>query len=73
MIEAAASELLGLPFDEAEAETEFRATVDKLREGEQMQRFAELRMKAQQVGVAGLSAAEKLAYIEFVSSRGSRI
>jgi len=73
MIEAAASELLGLPFDEAEAEAEFRATVDKLREGEQMRRFAELRMKAQQVGVAGLSAAEKMAYIEFVSNRGSRL
>lgn len=71
-IESAASELLDAPFDEAEAEEEFRDTVHRLREGAQMRRFAELQTKAQQVGVAGLSAAEKLAYIQFLSNRGIR-
>ncbi|WP_298395352.1 DNA primase [uncultured Azonexus sp.] len=72
IIEAAASELLGLPFDEEEAEAEFRATVEKLQEGGQMRQFAELQVKAQQFGVAGLSAAEKQAYIQFLSTRGNR-
>ncbi len=69
MIENAASELLGQPFDEAEAETEFRDTLEKLREGEQKRLFADLQLKAQQFGVAGLSAAEKQAYIQLLSSR----
>ncbi len=69
-IEHAASELLELPFDEAEAEAEFRDTIDKLHAGGQKRRFEELQAKAQQFGVAGLSAAEKLAYIELLSARG---
>jgi len=69
MIENAASELLGQPFDEAEAETEFRDTLEKLREGEQKRLFADLQLKAQQFGVAGLSAAEKQAYIQLLSNR----
>ena len=72
IIEAAASELLGLPFDEEEAEAEFRATLDKLQDNGQMRQFAELQIKAQQFGVAGLSAAEKQAYIQFLSTRGNR-
>ena len=32
-----------------------------------MRRFAELQMKAQQFGVAGLSAEEKQAYIQFLT------
>ena len=72
IIEAAASELIGLPFDEEEAEAEFHATVEKLQDGGQMRQFAELQSKAQQFGVAGLSAAEKQAYIQFLSTRGNR-
>ena len=68
MIEAAASELLALPFDEEEAEAEFRATLLKFQENAQMRQFADLQRKAQQFGVAGLTAAEKQAYIQFVST-----
>ena len=72
MIEHAASELLGQPFDETEAETEFRDTLEKLRTGEQKRQFAELQMKAQQFGVAGLSAAEKQAYIQLLGAQQNR-
>jgi DNA primase len=72
MIEHAASELLGQQFDEAEAEEEFRDTLEKLREGEQKRLFADLQAKAQQFGVAGLSAAEKQAYIQLLSGRQNR-
>jgi len=72
MIENAASELLGQPFDETEAETEFRDTLEKLRSGEQKRLFAELQMKAQQFGVAGLSAAEKQAYIQLLAAQQYR-
>ncbi|WP_306605783.1 DNA primase [Azonexus sp.] len=72
MIESAASELLSLPFDEGEADAEFHATVGKLRDSGQMRVFADLQAKAQQFGVAGLSAAEKQAYIQLLSSRGNR-
>ena len=34
-----------------------------------MRRFAELQMKAQQFGVAGLSAEEKQAYIQFLTRK----
>ena len=57
VIENAASELLGLPFDEEGAESEFRDTLEKLQEGDEKRAFAELQIKAQQFGVAGLSAA----------------
>ncbi len=72
VIEHAASELLGLPFDEEEADIEFRDTLDKLQEGEQTRRFNELQRKAQQFGVAGLSAAEKQAYIQLLSKPANR-
>jgi DNA primase len=72
MIEHAASELLGQQFDEAEAEEEFRDTLEKLQEGEQKRLFADLQAKAQQFGVAGLSAAEKQAYIQLLSGRQNR-
>ncbi len=72
MIENAASELLGQPFDETEAETEFRDTLEKLRTGEQKRLFAELQLKAQQFGVAGLSAAEKQAYIQLLGAQQNR-
>jgi DNA primase len=68
IIEAAASELLALPFDEDEAVTEFRATLQKLQDNEQMRQFAELQRKAQQFGVAGLSSVEKQAYIQFLTT-----
>ncbi len=71
MIENAASELLGRQFDEAEAEGEFRDTLEKLQEGGQKRAFAELQTKAQQFGVAGLSAAEKQAYIQLLSGKAN--
>ncbi|MDE2440219.1 MAG: DNA primase [Betaproteobacteria bacterium] len=72
IIEHAASELLGLPFDEEGADTEFRDTLEKLQEGNQKRAFDELQMKAQQFGVAGLSAAEKQAYIQFLTTKANR-
>ena len=72
VIENAASELLGLPFDEEGADTEFRDTLEKLKENGQKQAFAELQTKAQQFGVAGLSAAEKQAYLQLLSARSNR-
>ena len=72
IIENAASELLGLPFDEEGAESEFRDTLEKLQEGDEKRAFAELQIKAQQFGVAGLSAAEKQAYIQFLTTKASR-
>jgi DNA primase len=72
MIESAAAELLGQSFDETEVETEFRDTLDKLHAGEQKRLFAELQLKAQQFGVAGLSATEKQAYIQLLSAPQNR-
>jgi DNA primase len=72
MIENAASELLGQQFDEAEAEAEFRDTLEKLRSGEQKRLFADLQTKAQQFGVAGLSAAEKQTYIQLLAASSNR-
>ncbi|WP_374324078.1 DNA primase [Azonexus sp.] len=78
MIETAASEALELPFDgddgdDGEAEAEFRAAVEKLQDAAEMRDFAQLQSKAQQCGVAGLSAMEKQAYIQFLTTRGKRI
>ena len=69
-IENAASELLGQPFDEGEAEQEFKDTLARFQEGGEKRDFAKLQIKAQQFGVAGLSAAEKIAYIDFLSKLG---
>src|SRR5574343_1210094 len=71
-IENAASELLGLPFDEEGAETEFRDTLEKIRATSEKKAFDELQTKAQQFGVAGLSAEEKQAYIGFLTSKTNR-
>ena len=65
-IEALAAELMALPFAEDEAAAEFAACLDKLRQGQQKQAFAELQAKAQRFGVAGLSAEEKQAYLELL-------
>ncbi|WP_150427032.1 DNA primase [Dechloromonas sp. CZR5] len=72
VIEHAASELLGLPFDEEGADAEFRDTLEKLQEGDEKRAFDELQRKAQQFGVAGLSAAEKQAYIQFLTTKANR-
>ena len=72
VIENAASELLGLPFDEEGADSEFRDTLEKLQAGGEKRAFDELQLKAQQFGVAGLSAAEKQAYIQFLAARSKR-
>lgn len=69
MIETSASELLALPFDESEAETEFRDTLNKLQEGNTKRQFEALQTKAQQFGVAGLSAEEKQLYIQLLTAR----
>ncbi|WP_234087231.1 DNA primase [Azonexus sp. R2A-61] len=70
-IEGAASELLGLPFDEDEALAEFRGSLDKLAAAGHKREFEALQAKAQQFGVAGLSATEKQTYIRLLSSRGN--
>ena len=72
IIESAASELLSLPFDEDEADTEFRDTLEKLQASDEKRAFDALQAKAQQFGVAGLSAAEKEAYIRFLAARSKR-
>ena len=72
LIESLASELLDHPFDEGEAEAEFRATLDKLQEGDQKRAFAELQTRVQKLGVAGLTPEEKQAYIDLLANRGNR-
>ena len=72
LIEAAAAELLGLPSDEAESADEFRDTLEKLKAGGQKKVFDELQIKAQKLGVAGLTPEEKLAYIQLLANRGNR-
>ncbi|QRM18736.1 DNA primase [Dechloromonas sp. TW-R-39-2] len=72
LIEAAAAELLGLPSDEAESAAEFRDTLEKLQAGGQKKVFDELQIKAQRLGVAGLTPEEKLAYIQLLAKRGNR-
>ena len=72
LIEAAAAELLGLPSDEAESAAEFRDTLEKLQAGGQKKVFDELQVKAQKLGVAGLTPEEKLAYIQLLANRGNR-
>ncbi len=72
MIGQAAAELLGQPFDEEGTEAEFRDTVQKLHDSEQRRRFDDLQTKAQQFGVAGLSASEKQMYIQLLSGRQGR-
>ncbi len=71
-IEGFASELLGHPFDEGEAEAEFHATLEKLREGDQKRAFAELQTRVQKLGVTGLTPEEKKAYIGLLANRGNR-
>ena len=72
IVESAASELLGLPFDEEGAEAEFRDTLDKLQAGSDKRAFEALQAKAQQFGVAGLSAAEKQAYLQLLNNQAKR-
>ena len=72
MIEQAAAELLGQPIDEGEAEAEFHASLEKLRAAEQKRLFGELQRKAQQFGVAGLSAAEKQTYLRLLGAQQNR-
>ncbi len=69
-IETAAAELLGLPFDEVEVDTEFAGVLTRLQEGGQKRAFAELQALVQRVGVSGLSADEKAAYLRLLSGRG---
>ena len=71
-IEKSAAELLGLPFDEAEAETEFRDTLEKLEQGGQKRAFAALQTKAQRLGVAGLTPEEKQMYLQVLNASGKR-
>lgn len=72
VIETAASELLDRQFDEAEAEGEFDDTLEKLQLGGQKRAFAELQAKAQKFGVSGLSAEEKQAYLQLLSSSSNK-
>jgi DNA primase len=72
LVERFASELLDRPFDEGEADAEFDATLEKLREGEQKRAFAELQIRVQKLGVAGLTAEEKQSYIRLLADRSNR-
>ena len=71
-VEEAAAELLALPFDEAEAEEEFRDAVGRLHEGDARRAFEDLQARAQKFGVSGLSAEEKKAYLDFLAGRRDR-
>jgi DNA primase len=68
----AAAELLALPFDETEAEEEFRDALGRLREGGARRAFGDLQARAQKFGVSGLSAEEKQAYLDFLAGRRDR-
>ena len=72
LLETFASELLDHPFDEGAAETEFRATLEKLQQGDQKRAFSELQTRVQKLGVAGLTREEKQAYIDLLANRGNR-
>jgi DNA primase len=72
LVERFASELLDRPFDEVEADAEFDATLEKLREGDQKRAFAELQIRVQKLGVAGLTAEEKQSYIRILADRSNR-
>ena len=56
LFESFAAELLGNPFDEGEAETEFRATLEKLQEGDQKRAFDEFLHRMPFYGLAILCA-----------------
>jgi len=72
LIEAAAAELLGSTFDEAEVEAEFSGALRRLQEGDQKRSFAELQARVQRLGVAGLTPEEKQAYLQLLSGEGKR-
>ena len=71
LLETFASELLDHPFDEGAVETEFRATLEKLQQGDQKRAFSELQTRVQKLGVAGLTREEKQAYIDLLGNRGN--
>jgi DNA primase len=69
LIENAAAELLELPFNGEEADQEFLDTLGRLQEGDQKRAFAEIQIKAQQFGVAGLTPEEKQTYLQLLAKR----
>lgn len=74
MLESAASELLSLPLNEEEANTEFMDALEKIesQQGPDHQALNQLHEKARKFGVSGLSAAEKAAYIQLLNNQANR-
>lgn len=69
LLDALAGELLGMELAEEDIESEFQATLVRLREGGQQAVFESLQSKARKFGVSGLTEEEKQAYLSFLSSK----
>jgi len=70
VLREAAAELMQQPFAEGDIDSEFEGAVSRLQEGENKRAFALLQEKVTKLGVSGLSAEEKLQYLQAVSKRG---
>ncbi|MFB0936430.1 MAG: DNA primase [Propionivibrio sp.] len=70
VLREAAAELMQQPFAEEDIDSEFEGAISRLQEGEKKRAFALLQEKVAKLGVSGLSAEEKLQYLQAVSKRG---
>jgi len=70
VLREAAAELMQQPFAEEDIDSEFEGAISRLQEGENKRAFALLQEKVAKLGVSGLSAEEKLQYLQAVSKRG---
>jgi len=70
ILREAAAELMQQPFAEEDIDSEFEGAISRLQEGEKKRAFALLQEKVAKLGVSGLSAEEKLQYLQAVSKRG---
>ncbi len=69
VLREAAAELMQQPFAEEDIDSEFEGAISRLQEGENKRAFALLQEKVTKLGVSGLSAEEKLQYLQAVSKR----
>ena len=69
VLREAAAELMQQPFAEDDIDSEFEGAISRLQEGETKRAFALLQEKVAKLGVSGLSAEEKMQYLQAVSKR----
>ena len=69
VLREAAAELMQQPFAEDDIDSEFEGAISRLQEGENKRAFALLQEKVAKLGVSGLSAEEKMQYLQAVSKR----